>query len=270
MAFSTPKRSPTAASSALKVGIPDVAPEALLLKPENILYHLDAFYLPAKLLWKRILDIILSVSALILLSPLMAIAGALVKMTSRGPVLFHQTRIGLDRRSTDRRQRCRQFGGPDRRLRERRVTPGYGRPFQIYKFRTMVLDAEGSGKPMLARKGDPRITPLGAIMRKTRIDELPQFVNVLKGDMSIVGPRPERAFFIDEMKKEIPNFQFRLRTKPGITGLAQVELGYANDVEGMRNKLRYDLKYIQSQNIYTDLRILFKTVSVVLTGKGAC
>lgn len=139
----------------------------------------------------------------------------------------------------------------------------------MYKFRTMVMNAEKDGQPKFAYRGDPRITRLGAILRKSRIDELPQFFNVLKGDMSVVGPRPERAYFINEIDAEIPAFKYRLRTKPGITGLAQVELGYANDTEGMRRKLGFDLKYIQSINIVSDIKILYRTIFVVLTGKGA-
>ena len=139
----------------------------------------------------------------------------------------------------------------------------------MFKFRTRVVDAE-TGTPVWAKKNDARITPVGAFLRRSRIDELPQFVNVLKGDMSIVGPRPERAYFIAEIEKELPEFQQRLRTKPGITGLAQVEHGYANAVDEMHVKLDYDLQYIQDLKPQSDLRILFKTISVVLTGKGAC
>ncbi len=270
MTFSRPKRSPNVVGAALEVNVPHIAVDGVLQRPESVVYHLDSFRLSAQYFWKRVLDIFLSIIALILLSPLMLAAALIIKLTSPGPILFHQERIGLNRRTANRRRQQRPSPGPERRHLDRRVSKGFGKPFRMSKFRTMVVDAEKSGKPILARKGDPRITPVGAIMRKTRIDELPQFVNVLRGDMSIVGPRPERAFFIGEMKKEIPNFQLRLRAKPGITGLAQVELGYANDTEGMRNKLKFDLQYIQSQSVFSDLRILFKTISVVLTGKGAC
>lgn len=218
--------------------------------------------------WKRVLDVLLSSVALILLSPLMLIAALTVKLTSPGPVLFDQERVGLNRRTTDRR-RSRGHRGSDRRAKDRRFVVSFGKPFKMYKFRTMVADAE-KGTPIWAQKNDSRITPVGAFMRRTRIDELPQFVNVLKGDMSIVGPRPERAYFIAQIEKDLPEFQDRLRTKPGITGLAQVELGYTNTVDGMHDKLGYDLQYIKDLKPRSDLRILFKTVSVVITGKGAC
>jgi lipopolysaccharide/colanic/teichoic acid biosynthesis glycosyltransferase len=123
---------------------------------------------------------------------------------------------------------------------------------------------------MWARENDPRITPVGRILRRSRIDELPQFINVLRGDMSIVGPRPERAYFIGRIEKELPDFHLRLRTKPGITGLAQVQLGYTNTDEGLRQKLHLDLEYIHTLGFWTDFKILMRTVFVVLTGRGAC
>jgi lipopolysaccharide/colanic/teichoic acid biosynthesis glycosyltransferase len=221
----------------------------------------------AGLPWKRALDVALSTFALIVLSPLMVAAAIAVKLTSRGPTLFCQERVGVNRRVGDRR-RSRSHRGPERRGKDRRVMVNFGKPFKMYKFRTMVVDAE-KDKPVWAQKNDARITRVGAILRRTRIDELPQFVNVLKGEMSIVGPRPERAYFIAQIEKDLPEFQNRLRTKPGITGLAQVELGYTNTVEGMQRKLRFDLDYIRNLTPVADLRILYKTVSVVFTGKGA-
>jgi lipopolysaccharide/colanic/teichoic acid biosynthesis glycosyltransferase len=220
-------------------------------------------------MWKRIIDIALSIFSIIVTFPVMLLAAVLVKATSRGPVLFKQERIGINRRRTQERHRQESHPAGERRNGDRRNNGGFGKPFTMYKFRTMVTGAERDGKPKYAIKGDPRITPLGALLRKTRIDEFPQFFNVLKGDMSIVGPRPERAYFLDEINNEIPTFKYRLRTKPGITGLAQIELGYANDTEGMRRKLGFDLKYIQSINIVSDVKILFRTIFVVLTGKGA-
>ena len=229
--------------------------------PERVVRVVDG------LQWKRALDVVVSSVALILLSPLMLIAALVVKMTSPGPVLFEQERIGLNRRTSDRRG-SRSYRGSERRDKDRRFVVNFGNPFKMYKFRTMVADAE-KGTPVWAQKNDSRITPVGAFMRRTRIDELPQFFNVLRGDMSIVGPRPERAYFIAQIEKDLPEFQDRLRTKPGITGLAQVELGYTNTVDGMHNKLGYDLQYIKDLKPQSDLKILFKTVSVVLTGKGA-
>lgn len=220
--------------------------------------------------WKRALDVVLSVIALIVLAPLIGIVSALVKLTSPGPVVFMQERIGVDRRTQQRRRASYRRAADDRRndTNDRRVLVKFGQPFTIYKFRTMVAGAE-KGKPVFAQQRDPRVTALGRFLRKTRIDEIPQFVNVLKGDMSIVGPRPERAYFIGEARKDIPDFHRRLRTRPGITGLAQVKLGYTNDMVGLQKKLQYDLEYIDALRPVTDFKILAQTVRVVLTGKGA-
>ncbi len=219
--------------------------------------------------WKRVLDIALSVVGLAVFSPVLLVTAIVVKATSPGPVFYRQERVGINRRTGERR-RSGDNGDSDRRRRDRRVLVSFGRPFTIYKFRTMVVDAERGTPPMWAKERDPRITPVGRMLRKTRVDELPQFLNVLKGDMSIVGPRPERAYFIGRIEKEIPDFHLRLHTKPGITGLAQIELGYTNTDDGLRDKLRFDLEYIRRRSFWTDLRILCRTVSVVLTGKGAC
>ena len=227
------------------------------------------FDLHGRLGWKRAKDVAISLFGLLLFSPVMLLTAALVKVTSPGPVFYRQERVGINRRRGERRA---PGGAPDsdRRRRDRRVLVNFGRPFTIYKFRTMVMDAERGAPPMWARENDPRITPVGRIMRRTRIDELPQFINVLRGDMSIVGPRPERAYFIGRIEKELPDFHLRLRAKPGITGLAQVQLGYTNTDEGLRQKLHLDLEYIHSLGFWTDFKILLRTVFVVLTGKGAC
>jgi lipopolysaccharide/colanic/teichoic acid biosynthesis glycosyltransferase len=219
--------------------------------------------------WKRVKDVAISLLGLLLFSPIMVTAAALIKLTSPGPVFYRQERIGINRRRGDRRAPL-GAAEADRRRRDRRVLVNFGRPFTIYKFRTMVMDAERGAPPMWARENDPRITPIGRIMRKSRIDELPQFLNVLRGDMSIVGPRPERAYFIGRIEKELPDFHLRLRAKPGITGLAQVQLGYTNTDEGLRQKLHLDLEYIHALGFWTDFKILVRTVFVVLTGKGAC
>jgi lipopolysaccharide/colanic/teichoic acid biosynthesis glycosyltransferase len=185
-------------------------------------------------------------------------------------VFYRQERIGINRRRGDRRLRGLSIDEKERRGRDRRVLVNFGRPFTIYKFRTMVMDAERGAPPVWARENDPRITAVGRVLRRCRIDELPQFFNVLRGDMSIVGPRPERAYFIGRIEKQLPDFHLRLRTKPGITGLAQVRLGYTNTDEGLRQKLHLDLEYIHTLGFWTDFKILLRTVFVVLTGKGAC
>jgi len=218
---------------------------------------------------KRVFDVFAASVALILLSPVFLLAAAMIKIESRGRVFYTQERIGLNRRTGDRRKVFRPVAGDRRERSDRRKNIHAGQPFHIYKFRTMVADAEKFG-PMLASNNDPRITRLGRIFRKTRIDEIPQFINVLKGEMSIIGPRPERSFFINQMRNEVPDFPARLLVKPGITGLAQVENGYAQTLERMKEKLFYDLKYISELSVLEEIKILFKTIYVVATGKGAC
>lgn len=220
---------------------------------------------------KRGFDILFAGAALVVLSPVILVAAVLIRMESEGSVFYKQERIGLNRRSGDRRGGSSSgFDGTDRRASiDRRKKINAGKPFNIYKLRTMRSDAEKAG-PALSSKGDPRITRIGHILRRTRIDEIPQFINVIRGDMSIVGPRPERSFFINQVRREIPEFPLRLKVRPGITGLAQVEDGYTETVEQMTGKLYYDLKYIAELSLIQEIRILFKTVFVVISGKGAC
>jgi lipopolysaccharide/colanic/teichoic acid biosynthesis glycosyltransferase len=235
----------------------------------SVIQYAAARKIDSAIVAKRFFDICVSSIALVLLSPLMIAAAVVVKLDSRGPVFFEQERIGLNRRKGNRRSGNADAGpdlqgGPERR---KSINPG--RPFRIYKFRTMVQDAERD-VPTLACENDPRITRSGRLMRKARIDEIPQFINVIKGDMSIIGPRPERSFFINQVKSEMPEFTMRLMVKPGITGLAQVEHGYTKTVGEMKGKLFYDLKYIANLSLAQEIKILFKTFYVVVTGKGAC
>ncbi len=225
---------------------------------------------------KRVLDIIVSLSMLIVLAPLLIFLVIIVKLTSPGPAIFHQTRVGLNFRKknkNDRRKnqvRLSEIGiNDDRRTQiDRRDETGYGKPFTLYKFRTMTVDAEKNGA-QFAVQGDPRVTPLGRFMRKTRLDELPQLWNVLKGEMTLVGPRPERPEFIEGLSEEIPNYINRLGLKPGLTGVAQIVNGYDNNIEGFRRKVSLDLLYLQNCCFWNDLKILFKTIRVILTGSGA-
>jgi lipopolysaccharide/colanic/teichoic acid biosynthesis glycosyltransferase len=223
---------------------------------------------------KRAMDLFVATAMLLALAPLMFVVALLVKLVSPGPAIFKQVRVGVDLRSqsNDRRQRASRSaaeGNQERRSGEdRRKSAAYGKPFVLYKFRTMRLDAEKNGA-QFAQKGDPRVTPLGRFMRKSRIDELPQLWNVLKGEMSLVGPRPERPEFVGELTREIPDYCKRLALKPGLTGVAQIVNGYDNNIESFRRKVALDLLYIRHCTVWNDLRILLRTVGVVFTGKGA-
>jgi sugar transferase (PEP-CTERM system associated) len=189
---------------------------------------------------KRAFDVV-SASVLLLVSaPLMLLTAIAIRLESPGPILFRQQRVGLN-----------------------------GATFDVVKFRSMRVDAEGDGKPRWATKKDDRVTRIGKIIRLLRIDELPQLFNVFKGEMSIVGPRPERPFFVDELTRRIPYYAVRHSVKPGVTGWAQVRYHYGSSVEDAQQKLHYDLYYVKNHSLFLDLLILFETVAVVLTGRGA-
>jgi exopolysaccharide biosynthesis polyprenyl glycosylphosphotransferase len=187
---------------------------------------------------KRITDIAVSFITLIALSPVFLITAILVKFSSKGPVFFRQTRIGL-----------------------------HGKAFKIIKFRSMFEGAENAG-PQLSKDNDTRITPFGKFMRKTRLDEIPQFYNVLIGDMSLVGPRPERQFFIDQIIQYAPHYKHLHKVRPGITSWGQVKYGYAENVEQMLERLKYDIIYIENMSLAVDLKIMFFTVVTVIQGRG--
>ena len=187
---------------------------------------------------KRLCDIVLSLLALVILSPVFLITAIIVKCTSPGPIFYTQERIGYQ-----------------------------GRPFKMHKFRTMYTDAEACG-PALSRDDDPRITPFGRFMRKVRLDEIPQFYNVLKGTMSIVGYRPERQFYIDQIIRRCPEYLLLQRIKPGITSWGQVKYGYASSVDEMCERLKYDLLYLENMSITTDIKILIYTVGIIFQGRG--
>jgi lipopolysaccharide/colanic/teichoic acid biosynthesis glycosyltransferase len=219
---------------------------------------------------RRTIDVVGALFLIVVLAPALLIIALVVRLTSPGPVIYRQTRVGLNRRrGLDRR------GGPrgslvlDRRRVDRRTITSAGRLFRIMKFRTMMDDAEAKVGPTWASKNDSRITPLGRIMRNTRMDELPQLFNILQGDMSFIGPRPERPFFVERFRRAIPGYMVRLSVPPGVTGLAQVEHHYDQNVEDVRLKLEYDLRYVRERGWAMDLSILLKTVRVVLTGHGA-
>jgi len=189
---------------------------------------------------KRALDLVGSASLLVMLSPVMCGIALGIKVSSPGSVCFSQTRLTQD-----------------------------GRRFQLLKFRSMVSDAEDSSGAVLAQRHDPRITPFGRFIRMTRLDELPQLINVFRGDMSLIGPRPERPEIAEELQREIPRFYSRLRVKAGLTGLAQVIQGYPDGVRGYRRKVALDLLYIKKRSLLMDGWIAFRTIAVVLSGSGA-
>ncbi len=218
---------------------------------------------------RRSFDILASATALLLLTPLFAVVAILVKLTSKGPILYSQVRVGQNRRVGDRRSSPTNHAGPrDRRDDDRRSSSAHGRPFEIFKFRTMVVNAEEYG-PQWSSQNDPRITAIGRLLRLTRIDETPQFLNVLRGDMSLIGPRPERPYFVDQFTTSIPHYRERLRVRPGITGQAQVTLDYDSSIDDVKKKLEQDLDYVKGRSIFRDIWIVLRTVGVVVTGKGA-
>lgn len=187
---------------------------------------------------KRIMDIVISLIAMVVLIPLYLFTAIGVMLSSKGPVLYSQERIGR-----------------------------YGKPFKMHKFRSMYVDAELNG-PQLSSENDPRITPFGRFIRKVRLDEIPQFYTVLKGDMSLVGPRPERQYYIDQIVKRAPHYRLLLRVKPGITSWGQVKYGYASTVEEMVERLKYDILYIENMSIAMDIKILIYTALIVMQGRG--
>ncbi len=188
---------------------------------------------------KRLMDIVLSLMLLIITLPITILSSIAIKIDSKGKIFYRQDRSGMN-----------------------------NKVFKIVKFRTMIKDAEKYSGPVWSMKGDPRVTTIGRLLRKIRVDEIPQVYNVLKGDMSFVGPRPERPFFVEKLSQEIPLYKRRLKVRPGITGWAQVKHKYDENIEDVRAKLRYDLYYIENMSLRMDFKIIFRTIFVVLFGKG--
>ncbi len=188
---------------------------------------------------KRVIDLIISLLILVLSAPITILTAIAIKIDSKGPVLFKQERLGQN-----------------------------GKPFNVLKFRSMIQDAEKYTGPVWSQKDDPRVTRMGKFVRKVRIDEIPQMFNVLKGEMSLVGPRPERAYFVEKLSKEIPYYKRRLKVRPGITGWAQIKHKYDESIEDVKIKIKYDLFYIENMSLRMDFKILLRTVFVVLFGKG--
>ena len=206
---------------------------------------------------RRFLNVMVALVGIVLTFPLWIVIAALIKLTSRGPVFHVQTRIG----------QCKRQTRPTRHDPRRRQDMG-GRPFRIYKFRTMRADAESQTGPVWARPDDPRLTRVGGVLRQFRLDELPQLINVLKGEMNVVGPRPERPAIFSELRSAIPDYTLRQKALPGITGLAQVRLKYDTSLDDVARKVACDLEYIRGQSFWRDLRIMLATVPVILLRKG--
>jgi lipopolysaccharide/colanic/teichoic acid biosynthesis glycosyltransferase len=206
----------------------------------------------------RAVNVAIAGLALLLLAPVCVLVALAVKLTSPGPVFYTQTRVGTDRR-----------WHRTSALHERRVEDLGGQPFTILKFRSMRVDAESNGQAVWATKHDSRVTPVGRVMRKTRLDEIPQLINVLRGEMNIVGPRPERPSIVVRLRTDIPEYCWRHRVKPGITGWAQINHSYDSSIEDVRKKVRFDLEYIANRSLWFDLKIMLLTVPVMLFRKGA-
>jgi lipopolysaccharide/colanic/teichoic acid biosynthesis glycosyltransferase len=213
---------------------------------------------PRSELLQRVMNVTIASLALAAVTPVIVVFAALVKLTSPGPIFYSQARVGLDRRRT--RDRTKMY--------DRRARDVGGRPFIIYKFRTMRVDAEAPHGAIWATKGDARVTPVGRVMRKYRVDELPQLLNVIRGEMNIVGPRPERPSIFSRLCDDIEEYPLRQRAKPGITGWAQVNHNYDTSVDDVRKKVRYDLEYLQRQSVTEDLRIMARTLPVMIFNRG--
>jgi exopolysaccharide biosynthesis polyprenyl glycosylphosphotransferase len=187
---------------------------------------------------KKTMDYSLALFMLVILSPFLVVVGIIIRLTGKGPVIFTQERIGK-----------------------------HGKPFRMYKFRSMYDGAE-KGEPLLSSRADPRVTAFGRFMRKHRIDEIPNLINVLKGEMSLVGPRPERQFFIDQIVEKAPHYRRLLKVKPGITSWGQVKYGYASNVDQMVERLEYDLLYLDNMSLLIDMKIMIYTILIIVKGKG--
>ena len=207
---------------------------------------------------RRALNVVVAAILVVVSFPLWVLIAIAIKLTSRGPVIYTQTRIGLDARDTGARsddpRRRRDLGG---------------RLFKIYKFRTMHVDAERDTGAVWAAPDDGRTTPVGRFLRLYRLDELPQLINVLRGEMNVVGPRPERPTIFDTLRQEIPDYRLRQRARPGITGHAQVNLTYDSSIDDVRRKIHFDLEYIRRQSFWTDVKIMAQTLPVMLFRRGS-
>jgi lipopolysaccharide/colanic/teichoic acid biosynthesis glycosyltransferase len=206
---------------------------------------------------RRLLNVSVAVFAILLTFPVWVIIAVLIKLTSRGPVIHSQVRVGLDTRASN----------PGTQDPRRRHDIG-GRPFTMLKFRTMHVAAEKHSGAVWATANDPRVTAVGRVLRQYRLDELPQLINVIKGDMNIVGPRPERPTIFAALSESVPNYRLRQRARPGITGLAQIRQQYDSCLDDVKRKVEFDLEYIRQPSFWNDLRIMLETIPVILLRRG--
>lgn len=206
----------------------------------------------------RLLNLLIALIALVILAPVMLLIALAVKLTSVGPVFYVQDRVGVDRR--------RRSAVPQQ---DRRTANVGGRPFRILKFRSMRQDAEAGTGAVWAVQHDPRVTPVGQFLRTTRLDELPQLINVVLGDMNIVGPRPERPSIFAELRQNIDGYQLRQQARPGITGWAQINHAYDTTIDDVRVKIQLDLEYLQRQSLAEDLKIMMRTLPVMIFKRGS-
>jgi lipopolysaccharide/colanic/teichoic acid biosynthesis glycosyltransferase len=207
----------------------------------------------------RAVNVVIALVSLVLLAPVMVLVALAIKLTSSGPVFYVQTRVGIDRR---RRAATAVF--------DRRRSNVGGRAFRIIKFRSMRVDAEQGTGAVWAKPGDSRVTPVGDFLRKTRLDELPQLINVVLGDMNIVGPRPERPSIFAELRENIESYPLRQQARPGITGWAQINRAYDSSIDDVRAKVEFDLEYLERQSVLEDLKIMARTLPVMLFKRGSC
>ncbi|MBN1349990.1 sugar transferase [candidate division KSB1 bacterium] len=216
---------------------------------------------------KRVLDILLSLIGLVLSFSFFLVIPILIKLGSKGGVFYKQIRIGKNRRQQDswEKQIIYHTG---RASHEKRKVNYHGKPFYVYKFRTMRADAELMTGPVWASRNDPRVTSVGNFLRKTHLDEIPQFINVIKGDMSLVGPRPERPCFVVEFAEIIPKYTDRFKIKPGITGKAQIFCGYDTSIEDVKQKLEHDIEYVQHGKLTDDFKFMFMSIWTMIARKG--
>ncbi|HEY5086320.1 MAG TPA: sugar transferase [Gemmatimonadaceae bacterium] len=243
----------------MATGIADApAPFATMVEPRTE-PHLRVLPNQRSEFANRAVNVAIALFSLVIMAPVMVLVALAIKLTSPGPVFYVQTRVGMDRR---RRAAAAVF--------DRRRSNVGGRAFRIIKFRSMRVDAEQGTGAVWATRADPRVTSVGEFLRKTRLDELPQLINVVLGDMNIVGPRPERPSIFAELRQNIESYPLRQQARPGITGWAQINRAYDSSIDDVRAKVEFDLEYLERQSVLEDLKIMLRTLPVMLFKRGSC